>query len=302
MDIEFVDIKLVGDITDEDFEEFFGMPWRKYTAPIRKIASRLKREGQRVDRPWICRENFNKTTLPKEQQGRDPYGYFPETKRDPKSVRMFYGSDFYSRVLAYDPSAFSRSLKKLFAAGEQLVADGPYKDGLTYVCSRFGEQNIRVLDYGHGMARTIAGLMGIASRAELFVVCDIRCKMREFLEVMFTKYVHNVNFQFEHKEYSEKWLVSNYGPYHFVNCTDVLEHCHNPEDEIKRIANVMVDGGILHLGTFFNSCQGEDVTHLEETEIYQDVPLWHGKVYDAGFELHGKDQNGVEKLFRKIAL
>lgn len=295
-------IELIGDITDEDFHKSFRMTWKEYTEPIQNIVDSLEHNGQCIEHPWICREDFNRTTLPKEQQDRDPYGYFPETKRDPRSVRRFYSSDFYSRVLAYNFLGCPMPLKELFATGVQIVDNGPYEDGLMYVCSRFGEQNIRVLDYGHGMAKTILGLMAIVPRVQVFVACDIRCKVREFLEVMFKKYVHGVDFQFEHKEYSEKWLVSNYGPFHFVNCTNVLEHCHNPEEEIKRIANVMVDGGVLHLGTFFNSCQGKDVTHLEETELYQDTTLWFSKVCDAGFELHGKGKNGVDKLFRKVVL
>lgn len=294
-------VELTGEITDQDFHEFFGMTWEEYTAPIRKIVEQLKRDGQRIDRPWVCRDSFNKITLPRDQQSRDPQGYFPETKRDPRSVRMFYGSDFYSRTLMYDPFESSMSIKSLFEEGTKVVVDAPYENGLMHVCSRFGEQNVRVLDYGHSMGRVIAGLMGIAPRVQVFVACDIRCKAREFLESMFKKYVQGTNYVFEHKEYSEKWLVSNHGPFHFVNCTDVLEHCHNPEDEIKRIANVMVDGGIINLGTFFNSCKGEDVTHLEETELYQDTDLWFSKVYGAGFELYGRDMNGVEKLFRKIA-
>lgn len=294
-------IELVGDITDEDFKEFFGMSWKQYTAPIRKITNRLKRDGQRVDRPWVCRDSFNKATLPKEQQGRDSHGYFPETKRDPRSVRMFYGSDFYSRALAHDPYESLMSLKELLEEGLKVVAGMPYEDGLIHVCKQFGEQNVSVLDYGHGLGKAIAGLMQIAPRVQAFVACDIQCKARQFLEAMFRKYVRGVNVVFEHKEYTEKWLVSNHGPYHFVNCTDVLEHCHNPEEEIRRIANVMVEGGVLNLGTFFNSCNGEDVTHLEETELYQDTDLWFSKVYGAGFELHGKDANGVEKLFRKIS-
>lgn len=294
-------VTFTGDISTEDFNEFFGVSWEEYTAPIQEIEDRLRSRGSRIDRPWLCRDYFNKVTLPEDQRDRDPHGYYPDTKRDPQAVRQFYSSDFYSRVLAYAFLRTDKKLHRMFSHAESRPYAGePQEDALMYACSRFGEQNIQVLDYGCGMANAVVTLTNIVPRARLFIACDIFCKARQFLGAMFAKYVHGVNVQFEYKQYWEDNLVSRCGPFHFVNCTDVLEHCHFPEEEIKRIADVMVVGGVLNLGTFFNSCQGEDVTHLEEVEVYQDTELWFGKVYDAGFELFAKDPRGAEKLFRKV--
>ena len=88
--------------------------------------------------------------------------------------------------------------------------------------------------------------------------------------------------------------------YDYVICSEVMEHCFDPVNDLRSIVSSLKIGGIMYLSVFFNCLEGADPTHLHKNCIYQDTALWFEEVKKAGLELIWKCPRGTEKGYRRV--
>lgn len=150
----------------------------------------------------------------------------------------------------------------------------------------------RVLDWGCG-AGEFAVMFSMYGHHVTFA--DISGPAFDLLQKKLESLLHNVSFIRVDKD-----DLPSAEHYDAILCQEVLEHVWEPEDHLKIFYNVLKPGGLLMMGTFFNCIDGADPSHLHHNcERYQDPPTWFAVVEKHGFELYKKDQNGVEKVWRK---
>lgn len=85
----------------------------------------------------------------------------------------------------------------------------------------------------------------------------------------------------------------------FILSHEVLEHHNNPVKAVWEMVRHLRIGGLLYLSHFFNNINGQDPSHLEYNQIYQDFYLWESTLRILGLEPFENNQDGVLKIFRK---
>ena len=85
----------------------------------------------------------------------------------------------------------------------------------------------------------------------------------------------------------------------FILSHEVLEHHNNPVKAVWDMVRHLHMGGLLYLSTFFNNIQGQDPSHLEYNQIYQDNYLWESTLRILGLEPAENNYDGVLKIYRK---
>jgi len=157
-----------------------------------------------------------------------------------------------------------------------------------------------MLEHGFGSMRQVLAFMSWYPKATYYL-SDLPGKFRMFLAEMTRKYLPHIDINFD-------WVASDGLPvsytvemFHYINSGEVLEHCPHPCDILWAVGHRLKLNGVLHMSTFFNDCDGEDVSHLLRNNKYQDFDLWLKEgVYPAGLREYGKDPRGVVKLFEKV--
>ncbi len=85
----------------------------------------------------------------------------------------------------------------------------------------------------------------------------------------------------------------------FILSHEILEHHNNPVKAVWEMVCHLRMGGLLYLSTFFNNINGQDPTHLEYNQIYQDSYLWESTLRILGLGPAENNENGVLKIYRK---
>lgn len=276
-------VRCVGDVREEDWVDFFGESYEKYTAPIVAGIARIKRETGTYTRNDLLRPFFNEIT--KKADG----------SRDAQGIKDFYASQTLSRLLAYELGHrdwIKNALGGLIGGWER----EPKQVAMTAALSFFDEP-LRVLEHGFGNGVYLLGFFAQHPEGKYFAV-DYKCKTREFVIAMLRKYLR--------MDVTPIWLTTdsieryeNFGPYHLVNSCEVMEHIPEPVAEVQRIASCIVPGGLLTMSTFFNSCNGQDPQHLECNDLFQDSQMWFDHVRAAGLIPYMNDPRGILKVWLK---
>lgn len=268
---------LIGDVTPEDWEEFLGCTWEEYVEPIAEQCKRLPRTD-------VIRPVFNDKTL-------DQDGW-----RNMEDVVQFYGSDFYSRLLAYEfgrQNCFSAALSCM----DEQFHGAPMECGLMDAVRMFGD-NILVFEHGFNLAHYTL-LMAKRAPKPLYLLCDVKCDTRRFVMQMLRKYVPDLRFAYIGvRDDGVPEIPKTNQKVNYLVSSEVLEHVPDPVACLRYFRSVMVDSGLMYLSTFFNSMCGQDALHLIEHEGYQQTELWFAQIENAGFKPYKADDNGVMKLWQ----
>lgn len=282
-----------GDICEQDWLDHFGMTQEEYAEPIRVFHESVTpfHDGQ-PSRNDVIRQVFLDHTNNLQDQDR---------------ATSFYAGDYYQRLLAYEFTA--KTLEQLSKNGRTIGNDqDPFAEamwtGLQDARQRFSAsftgEGLRILEHGFGNAQQVLGFMGRYPRAQ-YTLCDLHGRFRDFLAKMIHKYVRGV------KEVSFLWVGDSGYPelvaenyYHYINSSEIMEHCPDPCATVAILGEMLKQNGVLHMSTFFNDCDGNDVSHLLRNNKYQDYDLWLAEgVHPAGLSVYGQDPRGVDKLFEK---
>ncbi len=282
-------MKLIGDTVAQDWIDHFDVPHDSYVKPIRDAYERLREIQDNPNRNDVLRplvrelmRNGGKDTDPLEIQG----------------VYDYYQDDLYSRMLAYETQEVDM-LESLIEGGKGYRAPEAPGVALDIAIDRFGK-GLRCFEHGVGRGHHALAKMWDHPEA-YFVMSDYRNAYHEFQVKMLTKYVESYEFIWAWVSENSQYISWVDRPkFHYVNSEEVMEHVPNPKGMIQWISDHMVEGGVLHMSTWFNSHGGEDMSHLKENEIYQDGELWFDEVV-AGADIRhiGDDPRGCKKIFEK---
>lgn len=285
-----------GDICEDDWVEHFGMTQTEYAEPIRIFHAQVPAKvGVQASRNDIVRQSFLDHT---------------DNLKDQDKAASFYARDWYQRLLAYEMG--NGTLEKLSQGGREMGGQDVFQEamwvGVEDARKRFGAsstgEGLRIFEHGFGAARQVLGFMGRYPQAQ-YTLCDLHGAFRDFLAEMIKKYVRGIG------DISFHWVDETNGLldicpldyYHYINSSEIMEHCPDPVATVGMLGRMLKPNGVLHMSTFFNDCDGNDVTHLLRNNKYQDFNLWLAEgVHPAGLRVYGKDPRGVEKLFEKVAL
>jgi len=274
----------LGDVTEADWA--FVLDGVSYDEYVRPVVDRYRQLGPTADRNDAFRDFFNSVG-----------GTVNE--RDLRGVARFYSDwgGIYCRLLAFE-SIKNGTLRDLMLSGRDRFTESAHATALQAVKSRFNWPSSRLVALDHGCGPCPIGLF-LLSEGFRVIFHDYCTPNRRVIQLGLRSYLpefaDRASFLWVGKSF-----VSSEGPYHFAVSTDVLEHVPDPVAELSRIAQSMVPGGILMLGTFFNSCNGHDPSHLDEHARFQDTALWFSEVEKCGFRLYAKDANGCEKVFERV--
>lgn len=279
-------VGLTGDLTKEDFEEVVGEPFESY---VRPVIERYEALGPGKDRNDLFRDYFNSVAG---GVGARMVGGIDTFYSDPDGL--------FCRLCAYEVFTSGGTLLNLVRAGQAVFTNEEYMQAYRMAESRF--EQVYMLDHGCGPMHM--GLYCASSLGAKVAMYDYDTPMRRVVMHGVRKYATdelNERLVFVPVAPSEPApSFVGFKPYNFAISMDVLEHIVTPVAELQHIRNSMRHGGILLLGTFFNSCNGHDPSHLDEHEAFQDTRLWFQIVEGVGFKLVGCDPRGCEKIFERL--
>lgn len=282
------DLCLDGDTTAQDWADAFGCTWEEYVQPVVDRRAEMEARGEHMARCRIVAPEFNAILA----EGGNP-----------QAVLSFYGSDFYDRVLAQELGGPVGLITRLSKHAEdnvkQFESDAIYAT-MQQVDKRCGP-DADVLDHGFGIGGTIFRIMRYQP-TWTYVLHDITSPVRKWLAAMVDKYASQISISFDltSSDINSTYDLFTSPKYDFVLSNEVLEHMHDPDEVIRRIARCTKTGGLLYLSTFFNDMDGHDPMHLKENNIYQDEQRWFGVVRAAGFSDFLHDPRGVLKTFERV--
>lgn len=153
----------------------------------------------------------------------------------------------------------------------------------------------KALDYG-----CLWGFYGtqLATWGYDVTLMDIPHGFFEFLEYLIIKY-KVPNIKCKPITVNEDSIE---GTYDYIVCSDVLEHCYDPEHALKQLVSHLKDDGYMFLMTWFDDGKGADPSHLRRnTEKYQDSKYAFGLFNECGLisTTPEKPHNELQHLFRK---
>lgn len=280
--------KKEGDIRAADWEYILtGKSYKEYVQPVVDAYATAREGAGTLDRNDVLRPAFNRLA------GK-PY------ERIANGVNEFYGNtgEMFARMIAFEIGEVD-CLTNGVGLGLHYWREYEYSLALGMAAARFGWLGLNMLDHGAGRCHMslAASYLGITKVS----VRDYDIPARRLLQHGMASYSKNM-----YRPYWDLFLdpeepfVVRDGGYNLVISMDVLEHVADPVLELDRIYKAMAPGGILLLGTFFNSCDGKDPQHLDEHAKYQDTQLWASVVSEIGFRVVGRDPRGVEKVYEKV--
>ena len=251
--------------TEKDFVEFFG-----------KSKAELLKGFVTYESNEVKRQIYNKIK---------PY--------NDETARKMYLTEEYDAMLLGGItdgwfSSIENSARSKFdveAYGEETI----YRMALDL----FNSRDIEILDYGCGSAIYSLNLyfMGFHN----ITLVDIPHRYFRFLKFLCSKYGIALKFVPIEAEVASLGNIE----FDYIICSNVLEHCWNPIRVLSFLVDHLKKGGWIYISDFYNSCNGEDPTHLYHNEIYQDEDLKHRIYRSLGIELVIYDKNGVGKGWRK---
>jgi len=266
--------------------------YAEYTQIVEERYAQLRSQGVEFDRNTVLRPYWHSLGI-------------DVLNPSPEGVQAFYAdpAGLYARVVAYETGgnlagfilgALQGKLRGCISEREYAV---PYGKALG-----LSNGSPRVFDHGAGPLGTALMLATLGCSVCAF---DFPLPHREALLTAFniacpdlTLLARTMIDTAAMFEKCEQW--PGY-PYHWVISQDVLEHCIDPVAELRMLNKILVPGGFLTLGTFYNSCGGKDPQHLDKHELYQQTDIWFAEVDKCGFRLFEKDERGVEKVWVKVA-
>lgn len=267
------------------WEEVLGETWESYVDTVVKLYEYERSKKEIVDRNDILRPWFNTLCRP------DGVNLTPE------GLSKFYSmrDGLYCRMLAYEMGkeeilkCREHVAKYLFEQQEYqfVISHAKRSDGPTYA-----------LDHGAGMCHTSLGLLGVGFNVTVY---DYDTPHKQAFLKALGKYGKDRGYVVEAIRFYDaaKYRVDECGQFDLIISQDVLEHVENPVDEVTRLHRALREGGLLLMGTFFNSCNGHDPQHLCEHDRFQDTSLWFSTVESIGLTPIFQDKNGVNKVWRK---
>lgn len=275
---------MVKDGGEQVWREVLRMPWEDYVDSVVKIAKR--NPAGEYDRNYVLRPWFNTVVRP---DGREIL---------PRGLDNFYSNPdgLYCRVMAYETGR-DDIIQNLLKKSEFWLGLPEYKCIVSHLLA-VEDEAPRVLDHGCGLCHTSLGLLKKRIDVTMY---DYDIPSRRAVIKSVGLYGHNYGMYPEQLRFIHAGVhgVDEAGSFHAVISQDVLEHLPHPDIEVKKFNRMLRPGGLLLMGTFFNSCNGQDPQHLFENDKYQDTDLWFNVVAEAGFEPYLKDVNGVLKVWRK---
>ncbi len=287
---------LEKDITHDDFVKFFGMNYDAYVEPVRlEYAEAVKTLGKTPTRNDLLRHRFNALA-------RDEHELL-----NPRGVREFYCSDFYSRILAYEVCPNEATMNGLLSHIAEQMTEGKrgeaIEDAMKLAEDRFGAERLHILEHGFGTCKSVMWFLA-NGKTPVIDAIDYVLPIRSFMAQMVHKYTYDlgwVNFRWLYPDGRRPEFPLHDDTHYFslIDSEEVIEHAVNPRGEVHRFGELARDGCILNMSTFFNSCNGDDPQHLLENEKFQDTHLWFDAVYDAGFAATGRDPRGCIKILEK---
>lgn len=274
---------LTGDLTAQDLEAAFGMPYEEYVRPVQERYATLPKGSDRND---IVRDYFNSIAGTKGARNAD-------------GVMRFYSDPdgLFCRMCAMEIGCGGTIISGLVNSGRDRFISPDNADfafAWNTARQRFG--HVAALDHGCGPCN--CGLY-LLSEGAYCVFYDFETPIRRAIRDGIRKYADadtRSRCAFCWKGQDD---FTSYGPYNLVLTLDVLEHCIDPVDEIHKISSAMCTGGVMLMNTFFNSCGGHDPSHLDEHARFQDAQQWYDAVNAAGLFCIGNDPRGVPKVFEK---
>lgn len=270
---------LTGDTTDEDWKNVLGLSWEEYVQPIREKYVR----HPNYDRNDMFRPHFNRMA--------------PLGDRTQKMVEDFYTCDFWCRLLAFECPR-DGLLKNIIDqyTEPQSQAEAPLT-GLEMALRGVDTSKtpFKVLDHGCGRGEFTLAALWLHPDLH-FVCCDFATPARVVLANSIAKYMPWANVTFCWKGQQD---YRDFGPFDYINSSEVLEHCWDPELEASYLWEAARHDALMHLSTFFNDCGGHNPSHLREHHQFQDVALWLGRLKNLGWKVAGHDPRGIAKIFRK---
>lgn len=273
----------------EDWERILGETWDSYVDPIEKLFYHARQKKSEADRNDILRPWFNTLARP------DGHSLVVS------GVQKFYSDPdgLYCRMMAYETGrdAYIENRK---TGGAGICNQPEYQFCINEMMQRQTQtkKTPHVLDHGAGAGNTTVGIL---ARNLNITAYDYYTPHKKMLTLSIGKYGPLFDLAPEKYRFIDAAVckVDECGKFDLVISQDVMEHLIDPLDEVKRVHSVLNDDGLLLMGTFFNSCNGNDPQHLTEHDKYQDWEMWFREVEEVGFVKCCTDGNGVNKVWRK---
>lgn len=282
---------LKADTTREDWLKVTGRTRDEYLKPIADKYDEVRRYKEATDEDDLTRDYFLKLARSNNTI---------EGNLIPEGVSDYYSSDWFGMTQAWGLPEDNLLSVLMHSGAEQIKGN----DALNAAFHRVDTDchgKMRFLEHGCGAGRVALGALALAPQAYVTMV-DFPNSFRRLLRHCAKKFLSDYAIRVLHigEDADYDFPVPNYVPYDFVISNEVLEHCIDPVNEVRRIASCMRDGGLFYCSTFFNDCNGKNPTHLREHHQYQDSELWFSAVENCGFIRELYDGNGVLKVFRRV--
>lgn len=275
-------IYLERDVTPRNWFGFFGCEYDLYIAPITQRKVDLINAGQRAERCDILRDFFLQIC------GRDD-----EITED--KLTEFYSSEFFAQMLAYEASEYD-TLSKLLRHNDALNSDESQWAAARDVFQRANGNRVNVLDHGAGDLHYAITLASVYQTAYVDAY-DVPNRFRTFILAMLRKYAPELSSRV-FRVYPSSTALLPYEKYNLINSCEVMEHLLDPLKELDFLTRVAANNCIMHMSTFFNSCDGQDPQHLERHNKYQDSELWFDELRKRGWIDYATDPRGCLKVFQ----
>lgn len=279
-------IYLERDVTPKDWIDFFGCEYDLYIAPIVQRKVDLLNRGERAERCDILRGFF--------------HAHFTELDLEDEvlqgNLNAFYSSEIFARMLAYEASE-TGTLSALMLHDDALNSDEAHWSCAREVFQRANGNPVSVFDHGAGDLHYSITLASVYPNAYVDAY-DVDNPFRVFIKAMLAKYAPEVSQRVCHT--SPKYRPTPPDSYHLINSREVMEHLVDPLKELDFLSCIAARGCIMHISTFFNSCDGQDPQHLERHNKYQDSELWFDEIRSRGWVDHADDPRGCLKVFQYL--
>jgi hypothetical protein len=291
-------LKSTGDTDSKDWEDVLdGVSYDAYVAPIIEAYKKLRGEKENVNRDDILRDVFNNMAG----------GEWAGTPRNKKGVLEFYESDTFGRLLAFELCQYTpnKVVKTLSVSGNDRLS-APLEPFPVMLKEINADTNgkFKMLDHGSGDVSFIAAASLLYPNAS-YCMYDFSVPSRRMIEKTYNRFLsetYDWSFLWASSKDTEKANRNKYkkaGPYDFIISNEVIEHCTDPLAEVEALVSSLKVGGKLMLGTFFNSCEGQNPQHLAENDIYQDWEKWFELIEAMGLKKYHHDPRGICKVWIK---
>ena len=283
------------DVQPSDWEAELGCSYDEFVAPIVERVRNLTERGVQFDRNDLVRDSFNRMV-----------GF--EGDRNFGALGDYYagrGEGLFGRLLVYEASQGFLLTSTMNGGLHDIAGTVVLREACLSVLGRFGH-HVSVLDHGSGHGRFAFGVMRTLPNCTVVVydypnpVLRVLKRLMSSPAYLYSEYRNRIRFHLIPDGQSDAWDTLG-GKFHLVRSTEVLEHVTDPIYELTRLRSCMVDGGLMYSSTFFNSCEGQDPSHLDEHKHFQDTELLYKTYEDCGFRLIQRDENGVPKLWEAVS-